>query len=335
MASIRRRGSAWQVRINRKGTQTIVKTFQTRLEAEQWGRAQEHSLDLHSTEIRTPTKALTFKDLLERYLVYVTPKKRGATDEVWRIKAIMRHEICKVTLTELSGWHAAHYRDDRLKRVSNGTVRREFNLLNHVWSVAESEWALSLPHNPFKDLKLPKAPPARQRVLTQDEWAALMAGTGATRTPWLKPLMVLAYETAMRRSELLGLKRADVDLDTGYLIVRQSKTGHSRVIPLTSVAAATLKSWMGLSNDEQLFAVTPSALLQAFDRLCQRVNIKDFHWHDFRHCATSRFAQMGLSPVELMAMTGHRQLSSLMRYAHLQGHHLSQRINQLGLRHYP
>ena len=45
MASIRRRGQSWQARVTRKGVKTSVKTFQTKTEALQWARLEEHQLD--------------------------------------------------------------------------------------------------------------------------------------------------------------------------------------------------------------------------------------------------------------------------------------------------
>lgn len=66
MASIRRRGASWQARVTRSGFFPFVKTFTSKLQAEQWARAQEHALDLQSCKGGIPAKGLTLGDLLRR-----------------------------------------------------------------------------------------------------------------------------------------------------------------------------------------------------------------------------------------------------------------------------
>ena len=327
MASIRKRGNAYQVRVSRKGCDAMVKSFASRPQAQQWGRAMEHALDLQPMHRQTPAKSVTFGDLLEKYLQTVTPHKRGAKDESWRIHAIKRDPICKIPVSEITTRDAAQYRDRRLAMVSPGTVRREFNLLNHVWSIAKVEWLLALHASPFKEIKLPKEPEARQRRLSTTEWDALILAASESRSVWLKPLMVVANETALRRSELLALTASDIDFERGYLSVRKSKSGHSRLVPLTTTALEELQSWFSDPELNETRQITPSAVNQAFRKVCKRAGVMDFHWHDFRHCATSHFAELGLSAVELMAITGHRQLGSLMRYAHVQADHIRRKIN--------
>ena len=327
MASIRKRGNAYQVRVSRKGCDSMVKSFASRQEAEQWARAMEHTLDLQPIQSRSSTKNVSFDHLLERYSQTVTPHKRGAKDEAWRIRAIRRDPICNIAVAEFTTRDAAQYRDRRLSVVSAGTVRREFNLLSHVWTIARVEWLLPIGTSPFKEIKLPKEPEARQRRLATAEWDCLIAAASKSRSAWLKPLMVIANETALRRSELLALKLSDVDFERGYLSVKKSKSGHSRLVPLTAKALTALRSWFVDPELNKNREITPSAVNQAFRKVCKSAEVVDFHWHDFRHCATSRFAELGLSPVELMAITGHRQLGSLMRYAHVQADHIRRKIN--------
>jgi integrase len=51
-----------------------------------------------------------------------------------------------------------------------------------------------------------------------------------------------------------------------------------------------------------------------FTSACKEAGIEDFRFHDCRHTATTRLAQGGLSPLELMRITGHSQLNTLTRY---------------------
>ena len=318
MASIRRRGESWQARVTRKGLKTNVKTFKSKTQAQQWARLEEHQLDLQIGRGGIPAADLTFGDLLVRYNQCVTIHKRGAEQELIRTRLVLRLGIARCRVAAMTTADVARYRDERLKLVSADTVRREFNLLRHVWSVAKREWMLVLGENPFTDVRLPPPSPARQRRLTEDEWARLVEGAKTSKCNYLLPLLSLAYHTGLRRSEILALERRDVDLERRYLTVRKSKSGHSRIVPLTIGAHQTLINWIQHQQGEKLFNVTPNALRLAFGRLCNKLQIRDFRFHDLRHSFTSRLAELGFSPVELMALTGHGQLHTLNRYVHLQ-----------------
>ena len=320
MASIRRRGESWQARVTRQGVKTIVKTFRSKADAQTWARQEEHQLDLQLGKGGIPAKDLTFGDLLTRYNQCVTIHKRGAEQELVRSRHIRILDISKCKVSRMTAADGARYRDERLKRVSADTVRREFNLLRHVWSVAKREWMLVLGENPFTDVRLPAPSPARQRRLSEEEWVRLSQGARDSKSVYLLPILSVAYHTGLRRSELLALERRDVDLERRYLTIRKSKSGHSRIVPLTAGAHMALTEWIEGQQrqaSEKLFDVTPNALRLTFGRLCKKIDIKDFRFHDLRHCFTSRLAEMGFSAVELMALTGHRQLHTLTRYVHM------------------
>jgi integrase len=329
MASIRRRGDAWQVRVTRKGIKTSVKTFKSKTEAQAWARQEEHQADLQLGKGGIPAKELTFGDLLTRYNQCVTIHKRGAEQELIRSRLILRLDISKCKVSSMTAADVARYRDSRLTLVSADTVRREFNLLRHVWSVAKREWMLALSENPFTDVRLPAPSPARQRRLTEEEWERLAQGAKTTKCDYLFTLVSIAYHTGLRRSEILALERRDVDLERRYLTIRKSKSGHSRTVPLTVGAHETLTAWINRHTEAQLFNVTPNALRLAFDRLCNKLGIRDFRFHDLRHSFTSRLAEMGFSAVELMALTGHRQLHTLTRYVHMQNSVLQKKLARI------
>lgn len=326
MASIRRRGESWQARVTRKGVKTNVKTFNSKTEAQQWARLQEHQLDLQLGKGGIPAKDLTFGDLLTRYNQCVTVHKRGAEQELIRSRLILRLDISKCKVTTMTAADVARYRDSRLKLVSADTVRREFNLLRHVWSIAKREWILVLGENPFADVRLPAPSPARQRRLSEDEWHRMVQGARASKCVYLFTLLSVAYHTGLRRSEILALERRDVDLERRYLTIRKSKSGHSRIVPLTIGAHEALTNWMQEQQGDKLFDVTPNALKLAFGRLCNKLQIKDFRFHDLRHSFTSRLAELGFTAPELMALTGHRQLHTLTRYIHLQNSVLQKKL---------
>jgi integrase len=145
--------------------------------------------------------------------VKVTPTKRGAADENFRLKAMARRSFARIRMSSLTSSHLGTYRDERLKVVSGATFNREFNVLSHAIDTTRREWDIYLPVNPCTLVRRPSQGRPRNRRLQGDEEPRLMAACRAARNPWLVHFVALAIETGMRRSELLGVLWTNVDLE--------------------------------------------------------------------------------------------------------------------------
>ena len=94
-----------------------------------------------------------------------------------------------------------------------------------------------------------------------------------------------------------------------------------------SIRATALISSLLRSIDGRVFpGLTTEAVKRAFMRVCQRSEIEDFHFHDLRREATSRFFELGLNPIEVASITGHRTLQMLKRYTHLNASDLARKL---------
>jgi hypothetical protein len=132
MATIRKRGSSWQVQIRREGYPSLSKSFDSKADAAAWARDRERTIDRAElpTNVRE-LKCLTLGALLTRYRETVTPTKRGSGPELYRLKTLQAHPFAKLSLAKLTPAAVASYRDDRLRVVQSGSVRRELAILHH------------------------------------------------------------------------------------------------------------------------------------------------------------------------------------------------------------
>lgn len=303
----------------------MSKSFPTKGEAVVWARSIENQLDRAELlpNIRDLRK-LTVADLLNRYENEVTPTKRGEKAERSRLQTLRRHSISEVCLSDLSGASAARYRDDRLKQVQAASVRRELVVLRHMFEVAKSEWNIPLPSNPVHSIKLPKDSKPRERRLEDGEASKLFNAIG-TRSAWyLRPFLVLAIETGMRRGELLAVRWRDLDLQRRTLRLRETKNGDPRTIPLTPKAIELLSSLQ--KTNDRVFPIKPNAIRLAWERLRRRAGLEDVRLHDLRHEAVSRFFEYGLSIPEVALISGHRDLRMLNRYTHLRPEKVAEKL---------
>ena len=117
MASLRQHGKGWQARVRRQGYPEITKSFQSRQDAERWARALESEMDKGQFISIDEAQRSTLGDLIARYLVEITPRMKGATEDTIRLKAIMRRSIASWSMANLSAARVAVFRDEKCKRV--------------------------------------------------------------------------------------------------------------------------------------------------------------------------------------------------------------------------
>ena len=316
MASIRQRNGRWQARIIRKGHTDEARTFATRQDAQKWARAVESSMDRGGYVSSTSAERITLAEIIARYLEDVTPTLKGAKDDAIRLRALMRHHMCRLAMTAVTPSRIAQFRDDRLQQVSAGTVIRELACLSAIINHARREWGVEI-ENPVSRVRKPPAPAGRDRVLSEAEEARLLAALHPTgrRSPWLLPLVLLALQTAMRRGELLALRWEDVNLSTRTARLHDTKNGEGRVVPLSSRAMEVLQA-LPRSITGQVIPMTACAACAAFDRATARAGIAGLRFHDLRHTAITRMAEKLPNVIELAAVSGHRSLQMLQRYYH-------------------
>jgi integrase len=326
MASIRFRSKKWQARVSRKGEQSLVKTFQTKEDAERWARSIEVEWDQGTyTNIHQAQKT-TFGELIERYLREVTPLMRGAKADSIRLKAIMRKSIAKEHMAKLTSNKIAKYRDQRLLEIKASTVVRELSYFSSIINHARREWGLNIP-NPVLGVRRPAQPQGRDRVLTHDEEKILLEASTpiGNRNIYTKPFIILAIETAMRRGEILSLRWESINYQTRTAYLALTKNGESRKVPLSTRAVETLQS-LPRSIDGRVFPINFAALETNFKRAVKRAGLSDLRIHDLRHTAATRLSEKLPNLLELSAVTGHRSLAMLKRYYHPNAEHLALKI---------
>jgi hypothetical protein len=192
----------------------------------------------------------------------------------------------------LSSQHIATFRDERARTVTNGTVNRDLALLSHAIQTARREWGIYLPDNPVHLVRKLREPLPRSRRLAPEE---------------------------------------RIDLNNSVLLLPDTKNGSPPAVPLSNVAKAIIGKYLARiphAPDGKLFAgVTSEAVKLSFQRAVVRAGLVDFRFHDLRHEATSRLHEKGLNPIKVMSVTGHKSMSSMLRYSHVRGLAVTEKLN--------
>jgi integrase len=327
MATFEKRGDFWRAKVRRNGFPAQSRTFDNKALAERWAREIENEMDRGDFVDRTEAEKNTLAEVLKRYQKEISPTKKGADSEDYRIDSILKSRVCQTKMSALSSAQLAAYRDERLEAVSPSTVNRELNVISHAIEIARREWGIYMPENPVRLVRRPKAPRARDRRFMKDEEKRLLAECRDTaRNPFLLPVVQLAIETGMRQGEIVGIERCRIDLKKRFIVLPDTKNGEQRIVPLSPKAIQVIKALPASINGKLFPGLTTEAVKRAFIRAARRAKLEDFHFHDLRHEATSRLFALGLNPMEVAAITGHKTLQMLKRYTHLNATDLAKKL---------
>ena len=314
--------TAFQLRVRRKGMAPQFITFDTPAQAEQARLHIEANLSVSIVRDYASAARWTLRELMQRYLVEVVPSHKGADVETNRLQRLMRDEpFVDKKLAALATVDLQDFIADRLADVAPATVDRDLDLISQVLRYADDVWKIAPVESPFKGLRRPRYFNERDRRLSADEERRLLAAARADENPYVEPAIVLALETAMRRSELLSLAVADIDVERRAARLRVTKNGRPRRVPLTTRALQVLAALAAEAGDasRHLLPLTANALKIAFfRRVLPASGVADFHFHNLRHEAISRLAESGrFQLLQLQAISGHRDPRMVQRYAHL------------------
>lgn len=327
MATIRKLRGRWQGQVRRKGMQPRAKSFDSKSEAEKWARNLEAELDRCGSMPDTRlAEQMTVHDLLTRYRREITAAKRSPKPEAIRIGGILKRAICYRTLAILSASDIALYRDERLKLVAGSTVLKELNILGHAIDIARKEWGVHLPQNPCRMIRRPAPARARDRRLQDGEEQKLLDAADSGRNPYMRALIIVAIETAMRQGELLSLSWENVNFERRVVHLDMTKNGESRDVPLSKRALEELRRLYDARLHNKVFPTTKGAVCQAWEHLRTRAGSQNLHFHDLRHEAVTRLLERGFNVIETATISGHKELRMLQRYSHLRAVDLVDRL---------
>jgi integrase len=339
MASIIERNGRYLFRVRMKGFQTVTKTFNKKADGVAWARRVETDMEAGRwTEnlVQTPT----FGEVLREYRQVVAPKFKGASTYRYRFDEFEALPFAPLPITEVRAAHLARWRDAQLRLHKPATVTRKLAMLSSIftWAAREREWVTQ---NPISLISKPRAGDSRTRTLTADEVTWLMAAARTSKATWLAAALTILLHSAMRRSELCGLKRADINFDLAVAQLADTKNGSARDVPLcprSLLALRELDSAAEARGEGTLLPIGPAGSFSTrfkvtvrraqmlYRASCAKGAVEpasrflvDLRLHDLRHHAVTSWADSGvLSVAELMTISGHKTMKMLTRYIHLQ-----------------
>jgi integrase len=164
---------------------------------------------------------------------------------------------------------------------THSIVRKFFN-----WCVENDLIA----NSPVAGVRAPNKETARDRVLTDEELAAVWR---ATENDSHGPIVHLLILTGQRRSEVAGMRWSELDLDAALWTLPRERVKNDRrhEVPLSRQAVAILRQVPRISDSSVFALAEPHNGLQ---RLKEKIGVESWTLHDLRRTAASGMARLGV-----------------------------------------
>lgn len=275
-----------------------------------------------------------FDELCVRYLRSIRGTKyyndRATIVEFWLSKFSGRW-LRSLTASEIKAALPTHrtFTDGRPTIILSGATQNRYLAgVSVMLNLAvELEWLKAAPK-----VKRNRESKVNVRWITQAQASELVQ---AISQDWMRDIVRFALATGCRAGEILSLNWDNVDLEKrrAWINASDAKSGHGRAVPLNEDALAVLSGKPVRSG--LVFTRNGNALKQIdnpmFARALRAAGIENFRFHDLRHTWASWHAQRGTPLMVLKELGGWRELSMVMKYAHMAESHLAEYANNVTL----
>jgi integrase len=285
----------------------------------------------------SPIDSPNFREFAEQvYLLWARQNKRS--DETYKVAALVEYfgnkQLSKITTTMIEKYMSLRKNGlTRYKRVrSAASVNRELTVLSSLFTLAIREKVVR--KNPAAGVKKYHEDNKRIRFLLPEEETRLLAQCKDERA-YLRPVIILAIHTGLRRGEILKLAKSDVDLFRNVIHVRNTKNGKDRLVQINKIARAELLNLVRQADKHEYLFQNPKTntytkdVKHAFQRAREDAKLVNFRFHDLRHTFGSRLAEMGVDSFTIMELMRHSDLRMTERYVHATDPRKRQAVAQL------
>lgn len=265
-----------------------------------------------------------------------------ATDLAERTKELYRHVLDRhvlpalgtstlagLTSTKIRSWHTNIAKDHP------ATASKSYRLLSTIMRTAVGDGIIST--SPCKVEGAGTEHAVERPVASVDEVELLTRAM----PDHLRIVVPLATWCQMRRGEILGLRRMDIDLNHHVIRIAQSRTfgmdgkpilklpktsAGRRTISVPRPVMKALKRHLEVFSTPEMDAfvvvgrggssLSRDALQGSWERARLTINRSDLRLHDMRHTGLTLAAATGATTAELMHRAGHASAPAALRYQH-------------------
>ncbi|MBF0542300.1 MAG: site-specific integrase [Nitrospirae bacterium] len=265
----------------------------------------------------------TFKELSTAYLSWIEGRQKSAKIKGYIIGQILK-ELGNLPLRRFNTSLIEQFQTANINRgLKPSSNNKIITIIKHMfkkavdWEMVEVETSKNI-----SKVKLLQDNSKRLRFLSKEDCQLLVNSC----EPHLRPIVITALNSGMRKGEILNLQWNNIDLQHGFILLEITKNGERREIPINATLRETFNNITRRLDVSYVFFDDKTGkhykdVKRSFSTACRKAKINDFHFHDLRHTFASQLVMAGIDLTTVKELLGHKTLAMTLRYSHLAPEH--------------
>lgn len=293
----------------------------TKSEALEFEAEKKNEISLIARGKKDESEIITLKQMFDEYLEYsqINNKPDTYRDNIHKVEIMTSYFGANIALADVTPSMIEKLKSYIIIDMGNSkaTFNRYFASLKKAFNLVILNHRLNL-LNPCKLVSSFVEDNHMTRYLSEDEENRLMQEL----PNYLKPIVICALTTGMRKSNILNLRWENINFDMGYIeILKQENKGKKEIkIPLSTKFKTELEN-IGIKDKGFIFVSHRgnkpyTNIDEGFKQACARAGIQNFRFHDLRHTVGTRLVSKGADLQTVKQYLAHSDLKTTQRYLH-------------------
>lgn len=296
--------------------------------------------DLVKGDFPAKIQAITLDDVWTNYLPWAKENKSSWKDDEYNytrhLQPIFGAKILdEIRPMDIEGFISGLKNSNNAqgKKFKPATIRHQIVLLRRLFNIA-IKWDLFQKINPVSRVTIPKIDNQITEFMTPEQTESLLKTLEEWPCRNKAAFVKFAFYTGLRRGELFKLKWSEIDMERGFITLRNPKGGKTITLPVSSEAIETLKS-LSMSG-EYVFPGKNGKQMEDFkspwNRIRKAAGLPDgFRFHGLRHNYASHLVSNGVGLEIVKELMTHKDMITTQRYAHLLPGALKEAVDKSGV----
>ena len=277
-------------------------------------------------------KGVTLNKVLDNFLKYSENNKKSYKQDKSRVRILKEYfkiRYAKDLKPDDIEKLKSHFLKEGLSKV---TINRYLEIISRAYNMAiANDWVQKNPVK--KDIKF-SAKNYVVRSLSPQEEKKLMEVLSLPQYEYLKGIVIVALNTALRRQNILDLTWEQIDLEGRVIEVTENKSNKHILKPIND----TLYNYFSATPPEKRRGYVfinyytgkkCKEIKRAWRTVKKKAGIENFRFHDLKHTVGTRLALNNVPIPVIKEVLDHSDISTTMRYVHTADEQILSAMNVL------